>query len=435
MPSEKLTDRRIKTARAEGERLELWDLNMPGLGLRIAPDSAQGPGVKTWFVRYRFQGAQRRLKLGLYPALQLSDAHKAAREVFKLIAAGTDPAAEKQAEPAQEADTFQQVAESFISRHVKVKNRPTTAKAVERTIMVELIKPWGKRPVQSITRRDVIELLDAIVDSGRPVMANRTLAAARKLFNWAIERDIIQASPCDRVKPPGNETERQRVLTDEELRIIWRASGAVKGAFGGFVRICMLTAQRRSETAAMRWQDLDLDKGLWTIPREVTKGDRAHEVPLSSLALEVLIALPRIGDYVFPGREAKAKESEPKAKPKVEGKPINGFTSAKARLDAQVLKELQTAAKKRGDDPDEVQPMDTWTIHDLRRTAATGMARLGVPRLVISKIENHAEGGVTKLYDRYAYEAEKRDALDRWGAKVRSMVSPTPDNVVQLQKA
>jgi len=433
MPTEKLTDRRVRAAKAEpGGRLELWDANMPGLGLRVAPETPQGPGTKTWFVRYRVAGAQRRMKLGTYPALSLSAAHDAARDIFKQVSKGEDPAVAKCVEPPAAPETFAAVAEEFITRHVRVKNRPVTAKGAERIIRVELITAWGTKPIESITRRNVIDLLDTIVDRGTPIWANRTLAAARKMFNWCIERDIIKTSPCDRVKPPGNETERQRVLTDEEVRVIWQAAESLGPAFGPIIRMCLLTAQRKGETTAMRWKDLDLEKMVWTIPREVTKGDRAHEVPLSSLALKVLRAQNQLGDFVFPGREPKDNDAQEEPKEKV-GKPFNGFSKAKDRIDVKAHELLQREAKERGDDPEKVKPLDPWTIHDLRRTAATGMARLGVPRLVISKIENHVEGGVTKLYDRYAYDAEKRDALDRWAAKVESLINPPPDNVVQFR--
>ncbi|MGQ9372054.1 tyrosine-type recombinase/integrase [Azospirillum sp. ST 5-10] len=427
MPSEKLTDRRVKTVRvpAGGARLELWDIAMPGLGLRVAPDSAQGDGTKTWFVRYRIAGAQRRLKLGVYPALSLAKAHEAARGVFEAVAAGKDPAGERQAEGPGEpkVDTFAHIAEQFVARYVRPNTRPKSAKETERILSTE-VKAWAKRPIGSITRRDVIELLDAIVDRGAPVLANRTLAAIRKLFNWAIERDIVAASPCDRVKPPAAESERQRVLTDDEVRLVWQATADMGPAFGPFVRVALLTAQRKGETSAMRWQDVDLGRRVWTIPRGMTKGDREHEVPLSPLAIEVIKAQPRIGDFVFPGRPDKVEGGNDAAPGDTTGKPFNGFSKAKERLDAAVLELRRKEAKARGDDPERVKPLEPWTLHDLRRTAATGMARLGVPRLVISKIENHVEGGVTAIYDRYAYQSEKRDALERWAARVRVVVEP-----------
>lgn len=433
MPTEKLTDRRVKTVRVPpgGARLELWDLNMPGLGLRVAPDGPQGEGGKTWFVRYRFGGQQRRHKLGTYPALLLSDAHKAARDLFKAVAAGEDPAAEKA--PAAPVDTFDSVADEFVKRHVKVALKPRSAREVERILNVDLRPHWGTRPIQAITKRDVIELLDRIVDRGAPVHANRTLAVARKLFNWAIGRDLMATSPCDRLKPPSVETERQRVLSDEEIALVWRAAGACAPAFGPMVRICLLTAQRRGETSVMRWADVDLERKVWTIPREVTKGDRGHEVPLSDLAVAIIDAQPRLGVYVFPGRSAGC-QAEETANAKKET-PFSGFSRAKERLDNLVLESLRKAAKQRGEDPEKVKPLPDWTLHDLRRTAATGMARIGIPRLIISKIENHAEGGVTRIYDRYAYEKEKREALGLWAEKVRSIVEPPPDNVVQLRRA
>jgi integrase len=242
--------------------------------------------------------------------------------------------------------------------------------------------------------------LTAHCDRGNPIAANRVLAAVRKMFGWAVERDILTASPVVNVKAPGREIERERVLTDDELIAVWTAADTMGSASGSFLKTLILTGQRRDEVSSMRWADLDLTVRIWTLPRQATKGDRSHEVPLSPLAIEVLTALPRTGTYVFSSTRGE--------------RPISGYSKIKAR-----------AEKLAG--------FDDWRIHDLRRTAGTGMARAGTAVSTISRVLNHKEGGVTKIYNRYSYLDEKRHALETWARKVGSLVRPGADNVVPLR--
>lgn len=240
----------------------------------------------------------------------------------------------------------------------------------------------------------MIALLDGIADR-TPVQANRVLSAIRKLFNWSVSRDIIQTSPCYLVEAPTKEVKRDRVLEDVELFAIWRACDSLGYPFGAFFRLALVTGQRRAEIATMRWSDIEGD--LWTLPRESTKSNRAHTVPLSPLALEILASLPRYedGDFVFSGTEGK--------------KSISGFSRAKSRLDVD-------------------SKVAEWRTHDLRRSAATHMSRLGIDRLVISKILNHADQTVTAIHDRHEFDDQKRHALGTWARKLQSLTDPDADD-------
>jgi integrase len=263
-----------------------------------------------------------------------------------------------------------------------------------------------------------LDLIDRIAARGAEIQANRTLARLRALFNWAIEKDRLATSPVARIKSPTKERTRDRVLDDDELRWLWRACGVVGWPFGSLTELLLLTAQRREEAATLERSELDLELRTWTIPREKTKSRRAHEVPLSEAALEVLKSAPTIGNtliYTTNGESA-----------------VSGFSRAKRRLDAAML------AAKRKELGATCEPIPPWRLHDLRRTAATGMARLGFAPHVVDKILNHVSGtirGVAAIYNRFEYLEERRAALEAWGSYVDRLAAPAPENVVRLRRS
>jgi integrase len=385
-------------------RVEVPDAIVPGLYFVVQPS-----GVKSWAVRFRHRGEPRKLTIGRFGVFDLVTARDEARKALQAVAAGRDPCFDKrEARRAVAADPGRDLVsthvEVFLARYVRPQTKARTAAETERRLRKYVLPAWGERRVREITRRDVIELLDGIVDVGAPITANRTLTTLKTFFGWLVDRSVIEVSPCARVKAPAPETSRDRVLNDDELRALWRASESLGGAYGGFARFLLLTAQRRDEVAGLRRSELKGD--LWTIPAERTKGGAAHDVPLSQPARCVLDEAPANGraDYVFT----------------VTGEtPINGYSGAKRKLDAAL------------------PAMPHWTFHDLRRTAASGMARLGIPVNVIEAVLAHRGGevsGVSAVYNRHSYLPEKRRALDAWAAHIMGLVGePAASNVVPLR--
>jgi integrase len=400
----KLTARAVETAKPAAVRREIPDALMPSLYLVVQPS-----GTKSWAVRYRHNGTTRKFTLGSHPAIDLKAARALAGKALRAAAEGRDPGQEKAQARAARADTIDRAVAQFIERHCKRKNRPRTAQETERLLRLHVMPRWWGRAVSSITRRDVLDVLDRVVDAGAPIAANRVLAATRKLFNWLVARDIIAASPCAGVKPPTDERSRDRVLDDKELRAVWLAAEEIGLPFGAMVKVLVLTGQRRDEVARMEWSEIDFGDKLWTLPRERVKNDEKHEVPLSDAAIAVLKSVPRIAGsrYVFTTNGEA---------------PSSGYSKGKRRLDALLS-------------PD----MPPWRLHDLRRTTASGMARLGINLPVIEKVLNHASGsfaGIVGVYQKHEFSEEKRRALDAWGGFVAGLAGDKArKNVVRLRKA
>lgn len=407
MVAKPLTVRGIDALKPGETRVEVSDGAAGGLFLVVQPS-----GLKSWAFRYRspVDGRARKLTIGSYPAFGLADAREGAAEAARSVKRGVDPADARKADRAKAADTsdlVDKLLDDFIARHVNARLRPSTAIEAKRLIG-KIVRPaWGSRKIQSITRRDVVALLDEIVDRGARVTANRVLALVRKFSNWCVERSILDASPAAGVKAPSEEVSRDRVLTDDEIRWLWAATEP-RGAFNAAVRLLLLTGQRRSEVAGMTDGELDFgDAPHWSIPAGRTKNGRGHIVPLGPLAIEVLSAVPRIdgSDLLFT----------------TDGRvPISGWSKGKVALDRRMLEVAQKEAQERGLDPGEVGLGD-WRLHDLRRTAASGMARLGHAIHVVEAVLNHKSGvltGVAAIYNRHDYLKEKKRALESWDAAV-----------------
>ncbi|MBW1992682.1 MAG: tyrosine-type recombinase/integrase, partial [Deltaproteobacteria bacterium] len=305
--------------------------------------------------------------------------------------------------------TVADLAHEYLERWAKPRKR--SWREDKRILEKDILPVWGTSKAKDITKRDVIQLLDNIMERDAPIMANRTFAVIRRMFNFAMERDIVTASPCLAVKAPAPENQRDRVLTAEEIRIFWHAlEGEVMGRVNPFIKLILklelITAQRKSECCAVAWEEVDLEEGWWTIPGEMTplrlqygveeglaKNRLPHRVPLSPLAQDIFLAARSLsGDspWVFPSPQT-SRPVTPTA--------INHAV----RLHRDSLGV-------------------NFVPHDLRRTAASHMTGMGIPRLVVSKILNHVERGVTAVYDRYSYDREKRQALEAWGRKLQSII-------------
>lgn len=388
-----LTDMAVRklTPPDSGQR-ELWDSKIGGFGVRVSAG-----GTKSFVLMYRVHGRQRRMTLGRYPDLLLADARNLAQRALADVASGRDPAGEAATASPQSKDVinlpaggeggvFASLVEQFITIHCGRKNRASTAYETGRLLRSEFVPLWRNRPVGDIRKTDVLNALDAIVNRGTPSAANHAFAAIRRFFNWCVERGHLETSPCLGVKAPSKSISRDRVLTEDELRKLWMAAGQMGYPMGTIAQVLALTAQRRGEVAQMRWRDVDMAAKTWAIPADVTKSNRAHIVPLSPTAFSLIESAPRFDDvYVFPAR----------GKP---GHPYSGFSKGKRRLD-------------------QFSELSGWTLHDLRRTAATGMASLGTAPHVVERILNHSSGsfgGVAGVYNRFSYLPEMRNALEQW---------------------
>jgi integrase len=409
----KLTAATVEKIGGSDRRMEIPDDLCTGLYLVV-----QTTGRKGWQVRYRHGGVHRRMTLGAFPTLSLAAARARAREVMAAASEGRDPAEEvksaKAPKVANDRDLVRTLIKDFHKRHLSTLK---TGDAVKRELDRHVVAAWGDRDVSSITRRDVIELLDGIADSGRVVSANRVRAYLGKFFSWCIGRDILPLSPLTGVKPVAREISRDRVLSDTEVRWLWQACEAEGFPWGPMGQVLLLTGQRLSEVARMT--DGEIEGALWRLPAARTKNGRAHAVPLSDATRQVLVSVPRIksaAGHVF----TTSGDT-----------PVSGFHKAREHL-ARRMNEI--AAKERG----EPTSIDHWTFHDLRRTAATGMARIGIPVRVTEAVLNHVSGtggGIVAVYQRHDFADEKRAALDAWARMVLQLVEGgVGGNVVQLSE-
>jgi integrase len=370
----RLTVRGIEALQAGEKRREIPDSLMMGLYLIVQP----GTGNKAWAVRCRQNGRQRKFTIGRYPAYGLAEAREAAARILRTVSEGRDPGRPN-------AGSMDVAIAQFLERYARRKYRPSTLREVSRTLH-RAAAAWRGRRLDSITKADVRDLLDSI---SAPSASNQALKQIKRVFNWAVAEDLLKSSPLVGLQNPHPEHSRDRILTDEELRKVWNAADAVGYAFGDFVKVAILTGQRPGEVSGMRRDELRGDS--WMLPSERVKNKRSHSVPLSRQAVAIIEAAPQISDdYVFSHG----------------AKPIRGYHPSKQALD-------------------KASGVSDWTLHDLRRTCASGLARLGVSIAVIEQILNHRGGslaGVTGVYIRHQFEKEKREALQQWADYVERLV-------------
>lgn len=405
-----LTAKGVDALKPGASRKEVPDGKMPGLYLIV-----QTSGAKSWAIRYRAKGKPRKHTLGTYPAIKLADARTLAAEALTAVAEGRDPSEEKKQAKREAAegikDDVASVVVLFLERYAKQNQRESSFKITKRYLEKDAVAAWKGRSIKDITKGDVIELLDAAVDRGAPVTANRLLAAIRRFFNWCSERGIVDVSPAAGIKAPTAEKSRDRILSDEELSLVWKAADSLGFPFGPFVHLLILTGQRRNEVACMRWSELDVATASWTIPRERAKNDKAHVVPLSPEAVAIIQGLPRMKD---------GEADSPFVLTTTGDTPISGFSNAKEAIDKAIAKLRKGQDEAEGEAPS----IPDWRSHDLRRTMTSGMARLGVPVEVGEKLMNHTSGklsGIVGVYQRHDFAKEKREAAEAWGKHVASL--------------
>ncbi len=380
-------------------RLDIADAVVTGLALRVTPS-----GVKSWCFIYRLGGKQRRMTIGRYPDIDLMKARQIVRKGKEDIALGSDPfkmREEKifaQINKAEEEMTVQHLFEDFFELYAKkYHKRP---KDTKRWFERHIIPALGKMPIKEVRRRDVIKLIDEIKASKRPSGANHVLAQLRKMFNWGIERDLLESNVCTHISKPHPIQGRERVFTRQEIKEFWNACDALDYPYGQLCKVLLLTGQRCNEIAKIKKNYIDFEEKIIRLPAENVKAGRTQDIPLSDFAISILKSMPQFkGPFIFTTTHGK--------------KAVAGFGKTKSKIKKHFKAE-------------------DWRYHDLRRCCATGMAELGVPLHTISRVLGHAEGGITKIYARHSYLPEKRRALDLWSTHVWNILHKDnqPDNVV-----
>ena len=369
----RLTVKAIEALSSGPTRREIPDALMQGLYLVVQPT-----GSKSWAVRCRQNGRPRKFTVGRYPLYGLTEAREAAAGILRSVSEGRDPARPN-------SGSVDDVVAQFFDRYGRRHYRPKTLTECTR-VLNRAVAEWRGRKLDSITRADVRALLDGIEG---PAAGNQAYKFTKRFFNWATEQDLLAASPLAGLKKPHKDKSRERVLTDDELRRVWLAAEKIGYPFGALVKLLVLTGQRRGEVSGMRRDELQAD--TWILPGSRVKNGKLHSVPLARQALAIIESQPHVSDrYVF----------------SYGTRPLGGFHRAKGALD-------------------ELVGVTDWTLHDLRRTAASGMARLGVSLVVIEKILNHVSGslaGIVGVYQRHEFADEKRAALQRWADHVEQLV-------------
>jgi integrase len=401
-----LTDRFVVNAKpgrdAAGKpvRTEYSDAACPGLRLII-----QHTGSRSWGLRYRRPDG-RTAKKTFPGTLTLAAARAAASAARLELERGADPAPQRlpiaAAYAVDGSEAIEVAAAQFLELHSK-KIRPKTLEQYTGILRNRILPAWRGRSITSIRRRDVIQLVEQIA-ADHPTLANRTVAVGSKFYAWMMARDMVDVSPFVGVERPHEEKPRRNVVPDDALRALWIAGGEL-GAFGAALRMLILTGCRLQEVSRMTWSEIDLKRQLWTIPGSRTKNGREHEVPLSAQAIEVLEALPRRCEFVFTADGRR---------------PVSGWGCAKTSI-----------STKAGIDA------GSWRLHDLRRTAASGMQKLGTAVHVVEKALNHMSGtfsGITGTYQTHDYADEVTVALQKWGDRVARLVGGRPAEVVKLRR-
>lgn len=406
MSTIRLTDATCRTRPPETGYLEIWDTDLKGFGIRISPK-----GRRSFMVLTRVDGKQRRTTLGTFPETKLADARDAARQIIadarRGVAPGERQRQERQHRERRRAKTFSTLAEQFIADHASTLR---TGDETARLLRKHAVPRFGEVPAEEITRAEMRAFLTGIAEN-TPIQAVNLRAAIRKMYNWAKDHELLDVNPAAGRLLNVRRAEREKVLTADEIAKVWQAAEAIGYPFGPFTQALMLLLQRRDETAGMRWSELDLDTGTWSIPGERAKNGKGHVVPLAPQAIALLKSLPITGDCVFSSGRSSRKLAGP-----AQDFPISGFSKAKKQLDA-------------------LSGVEGWTFHDLRRTGSTHMRSIGVDRLAVSKVLNHAESGVTAVYDRYSMDPEKRNALERWANQVDRILGGQGSNEVDLRAA
>ena len=375
-----LTELAIRKAKPTDKRYDLFDASVRGLGLRVATS-----GTKSWFIMRRFNGRMLRTTFGRYPEVPLALARLKAPDVLANMADG-------QIIGQRKTDLFRVVLDEWLKKD-QAKNK--SIHQVRIAMYKHALPAFGLMPVASITKRDVNRLIDKIVDAGSPVAANRVLAFTKRFFSWCKERDILELSPAEAIRPPSKEKTRDRVLSLQEIKEFWAACDQVAYPWGPIFQLLLLTGARLREISQASWNEVSIVDGTINFPARRTKNGRAHQIQLSDQATNIIQALPKVEgqDLLFTTNGTTA---------------VSGFSKVKKRLDI-------------------ISGVADWRFHDLRRSFAThSTERLKISPVIADKILNHVTGqvrGVAAIYQHGEYLDERRAALQKWGTFIQDLVA------------
>jgi len=419
----------IKNLKPTDKKCYLREAN--GFTIRVMPS-----GVKTWLFVYTFDGKRKEMNLGQYPHVSLADARTKFNQAYDLHKNGKDPADidRQKKEARRKAPTVAELVDEYIKKHAKVSKK--SWEADERLLNKEIVPLWGKHKAQDITKRDATLLLESIVERGAPGMSNQVLKITRKMFNFAVERDILQHSPFTAVKALAPNNSRDRTLSESEIKTLWESmnNAAMSDEIRRALKLVLVTAQRPGEVAGMHTSEID--GKWWTIPAERAKNGKTHRVYLTATALEIIGNTTDRG-FIFP---------TPRKKPrKTPRKTIERSYLGDTALAVAVGRNLaQPLTDKKGKPlyNNEGKPatdnrlgVDHFTPHDLRRTAATFMAEAGERDEVIDAVLNHVKQGIIKVYNQYKYDREKQLALESWERKLTSIITGEKSKVIPITRA
>jgi integrase len=418
MATGKVTKRTVDAVAVGSKDQFLWDEDLSGFGLKVTP-----AGNKVYLLQYRLGGRgakTRRFTIGAHGSPWTpAGARDEAERLLTLVRQGVDPANEKAERQRIAADlAFASYAATFLSDYVKQQWKGSYAYA-ESILRLHVTPVLKSKPLPSIRKPDLTAVFDR-VPAGQVALRRNVFSVLRRLFRWAKGRGDITTNPLDDFEAPPAPGARDRVLSDDELRLVWLSAGSLGYPFGPLYRLLIATGQRREEVSGLDWRELNRAAAEWTLPAARAKNGIAGVVHLSALAIAELDQLA--GGEKWPKRGLVLSTT---------GKtPVSGYSKGKARLDAAVLKLGRSEALEAGDDPEDVE-IAPWRVHDLRRTFATGMQRLGVRFEVTEAVLNHVSGskaGVAGVYQRHDWRDEKRDALNAWAAHVERVVTGASDN-------
>jgi integrase len=415
MPKGKITLKSVDALIPGARDGFLWDVSRKGFGVKVTP-----AGRRVYILQYRMGGRlspTKRYKIGVHGAGWTPElAGREADRLLYMIGLGTDPAEEKRRKRYTLSElTFDAIADRYETKGL-VGLRDRSKDFIKTILRVHLRPKLGKRPLPSISGTDIIALLDDLPSESAALRRN-VYAVVRRLITWAKGRGIIDRNPLDGFEPPPVAASRDRVLNDDELRMVWVASAELGPIFSAFVRLLLLTGQRRDEVAGLEWQELDRAQAEWILPAARAKNAREHLVPLSREAVALFDTLaggkiwPRAG-YVLTTDGGKSR--------------VKGFSGRKAKLDAQIA----TLSKTEGG-----APVAPWRYHDLRRSAATGMQKLRLPGDWIEAVQNRRKAGVAGTYQRYTFVDEKREALAAWGSHISQILKAKKRATVARSKS